>query len=228
MIRLTLLTCAVVLGLAAWLGAADGASPPTPMQSLVPVVELAMAQPDTGRRPGHWTAQIDRSGALSATMIIQCMEVAREVDPDLAARLDTIRRDRSEKDFRRAMGLARHLVGLVRLKEENPHLYDVKLDELHVQAQVDRVMDRLIAAGRAAAPVANFEQELNRLVMQQVGYALVARGMYLRSLTEHVEALREELDHDSQPANFLPAVQERLQELLDRVEAAMVARPSER
>ncbi len=221
MIRLTLLASAVVLGLAAWLGVADGASPPTPMPTLVPVVELAMAQPDTGRRPGHWTAPVGRSDTLSASMIIRCMEVAREVDPDLAARLDTIRRDRSEKDFRRAMGLARHLVGLVRLKEENPQLYGVKIDELHVQAKVDRVMDQLIAARRAAAPVADYEEALNRLVMEQVGYALVARGMYLRRLTDHVEALREELDRDSQPANFLPAVQRRLQELLDRVEAAV-------
>ena len=218
MIRLTLLASAVVLGLAAWLGAADGASPPTRMPTLVPVVELAMAQPDTGRRPGHWTAPTDRTDALSATMNMRCMEVAREVDPDLAARLDTIRRDRSEQDFRRAMGRARHLVGLVRLKEENPQLYDVKLDELRVQAQVDRVMEQLIAARRAGAPVADYEAELNRLVMEQVGYALVARGMYLRRLTEHVAALREELDHDSQPANFLPAVQRRLQELLDRVD----------
>ena len=221
MIRLTLLSSAVVLGLAAWLGAADGASPPTPMPTLMPVVQLAMAQSDTGRRPGHWTAPTDRTDALSATMIMRCMEVAREVDPELAARLNTIRRDRSEKDFRRSMGLARHLVGLVRLKDENPQLYDVKLDELHVQAQVDRVMDQFIAARRAAAPVADYEETLNRLVMEQVGYALVARGMYLRSLDEHVDALREELDRDSQPANFLPAVQRRLQELLDRVDAAV-------
>ena len=221
MIRLTLLASAVVLGLAAWLGAADGASPPTPMPTLVPIVEVALAQPDMGRRPGHWTTPTDRIDALSATMIMRCMEVAREVDPDLAARLNTIRRDRSEKDFRRAMGLARHLVGLVRLKDENPQLYDVKLDELHVQAQVDRVMDQFIAARRAAAPVADYEETLNRLVMEQVGYALVARGMYLRSLDEHVDALREELDRDSQPTNFLPAVQRRLQELLDRVDAAV-------
>ena len=221
MIRLTLLASAVVLGLAAWLGAADGASPPTPMPTLVPIVEVALAQPDMGRRPGHWTTPTDRIDALSATMIMRCMEVAREVDPDLAARLNTIRRDRSEKDFRRAMGLARHLVGLVRLKDENPQLYDVKLDELHVQAQVDRVMDQFIAALRAAAPVADYEETLNRLVMEQVGYALVARGMYLRSLDEHVDALREELDRDSQPTNFLPAVQRRLQELLDRVDAAI-------
>ncbi len=221
MIRLTLLSSAVVLGLAAWLGAADGASPPTPMPTLMPVVQLAMAQSDTGRRPGHWTAPTDRIDALSATMITRCMEVARDVDPDLAARLDMIRRDRSEKDFRRAMGLARHLVGLVRLKEEHPQLYDVKVKELHVQAQVDRVVDQLIAARRAAAPVADYEEELNRLVMEQIGYALVARGFYLRRLTETVDALRKELDRDSQPANFLPAVQRRLQELLDRVDAAV-------
>ena len=215
MIRLTLLGFPVVLGLAAWLGAADGASPPTP----VPAVVLAMAQLDTSMRPGRWTAPIDRTGALSATMIMRCMEVAREVDPDLAARLDTIRRDRSEADFRRAMGVARHLVGLVRLKEENPQLYDVKVKELHVQARVDRVMDQLIAARRAASPaVAEFEEELMRLVTEQIGYSLVARGMYLRRLTETVDALREELERDSQPANFLPAVQRRLQELLDRVD----------
>ncbi len=221
MIRLSLLASAVVLGLAAWLGAADGLLPPTPMPTLVPAVGLAVAQFDTGGRPGPWTAPTDRSHALTATMIMRCMDVAREVDPELAARLDTIRRDRSEQDFRRAMGLARHLVGLVRLKEENPQLYGVKIDELQVQAQVDRVMDELIAARRAAAPVADYKQELNRLVMEQVGYALVARGMYLRRLTDHVEALREELDHDSQPANFLPAVQRRLQELLDRVDATV-------
>jgi len=221
MIRLTLLASAVVLGLVAWLGAADGASPPTPMPTLVPVVELAMAQLDTARRPGDWTAPTDRRGGLSATMIVRCMDVAREVDPDLAARLDTIRRDRSEQDFRRAMGLAHHLVGLVRLKQENPQLYDVKVKELHVQARVDRVMDQLIAARRAAAPVADYESELNRLVMEQVGYALVARGMYLRRLTDTVEALRDELDRDSQPANFLPAVQRRLQVLLDRADAAV-------
>ena len=217
MIRLMLLASAVVLGLAAWLGAADGASPPTP----VPAVVLAMTQPDTGMRPGRWTGLTDRTDALSATMIGRCMEVAREVDPDLAARLDMIRRDRSEEDFRRAMGLARHLVGLVHLKDENPQLYDVKVDELHVQAQVDRVMDQLIAARRAAAPVAEYEQELKRLVTQQVGYSLVARGMSLRRLNEHVKALRQELDRDMQPGNFGPAVQRRLQELLDRVDAAI-------
>ena len=72
--------------------------------------------------------------------------------------------------------------------------------------------------GKRNILVAEFEEELMRLVTEQVGYSLVARGMYLRRLTETVDALREELERDSQPANFLPAVQRRLQELLDRVD----------
>ena len=148
MIRLTLLASALVLGLAAWFGAAGGAAPPVTM----PVVELALAQSDTGPKTGRWTGSTHDSDILSASMIVRCMAVAREVDPDLAARLDMIRRDRSEADFRRAMSLARHLVGLVRLKEENPQLYGIKVAELHVQAQVDRTMEQLIGARRADAP----------------------------------------------------------------------------
>ncbi|MEE8458765.1 MAG: hypothetical protein V3S08_02765 [Phycisphaerales bacterium] len=217
MIRLTLLGIGVVLGLAAWFGAAGGASPP----ATAPVVELALAQSDTGPRPGRWSGPIRDTLTLSPSMIGRCMAVAREVDPDLAARLDMIRRDRSEEDFRRAMGQARHLVGLVRLQEENPKLYGIKVAELHVHAQVDRTMDQLIGARRAGAPVDDYEQELERLVTQQVGYSLVARGMSLRRLNEHVKALRQELDHDLQPGNFGPAVQRRLQELLGRVDAAV-------
>ena len=225
-IRLTLLASAVVLGLAAWLGAADGASPATTMQATMPapghVIELAMAQPDTGMQPGHWTGASDRTDALSATMIARCMDVAREIDPQLAARLDMIRRDRSEADFRRAMGFARHLVGLAHLKQENPQLYEVKVDELQVQAQVDRVLDQIIAARRSASPSAEeLEKELRQLVTQQVAFSLVARGMYLRSIIDHVKVLREELDEDLKPASFGPAVQKRLTELLDRIEAAV-------
>jgi hypothetical protein len=217
MIRLSLLGIGVVLGLAAWFGAAGGASPPVTM----PVVELALAQSDTGPKTGRWTGSTHDSDILSASMIVRCMAVAREVDPDLAARLDMIRRDRSEADFRRAMSLARHLVGLVRLKEENPQLYGIKVAELHVQAQVDRIIEQLIGARQAAAPVHEYEQELKRLVTQQVGYSLIARGLSLVRLNEHVEALRQELDHDLQPGNFGPAVQRRLQELLERVDAAI-------
>jgi hypothetical protein len=216
MTRLALLCGTVVLGLAAWLGADD-----VPHNTAV-VAELAMAQPETGSFTGKLDGTADSGDALSATMIGRCLEVAREVDPRLAGRLEAIRRDRSEQDFRRAMAHARHLVGLAQLKEENPQLYGVKVAELRLDAQVDRLMSRLIGARRASSPdAADIEGELQNLVKAQVGYSLVARGMYLRSLEKHVKSLRDELDHDLQPANFEPAVQRRYQDLLNRVSAAV-------
>ncbi len=214
MIRLTVLAGGVVVGVAAWLGAAD-----TPDNADAPV-QLAMAQPDTRDRT-ITRPELHRLPALSPDMIEQCMEVAREVDPDLADRLQRIRRERSEQDFRRAMGNARHLVGLVALKEQNPQLYDVKVKELRLQARVDHLLEQLIAArreGSISSP--ELEAQLEPLVNEQVGYSLVARGMYLLRLKHHVKALRDELDHDLQPANLRAARQRRFQELQARVEQA--------
>lgn len=211
MIRLTLLGSSVVLGLAAWLVAADGS---------------ATAQPDTRASAGIGDL-IDPGDALSPTalsptMIGRCMEVAREVDPDLAARLEAIRRDRSEQDFRRAMAQARHLVGLARLKEQDPKLYGVKVAELRLDAQVNHLMDQLIEARRASSPAAaELEKQLEALVQRQVGYSIIARGFYLQQLDEHVKSLRDELDQDI--TNFGPAVQRRYHRLLDRVSAAVAA-----
>ncbi len=213
MIRLTVLAGGVVVGVAAWLGAAD-----TPDNADAPV-QLAMAQPNPGDRITR--PELRRLPALSPDMIEQCMEVAREVDPDLADRLQRIRRERSEQDFRRAMGNARHLVGLVALKEQNPQLYDVKVKELRLQARVDHLLEQLIAArreGSISSP--ELEAQLEPLVNEQVGYSLVARGMYLLRLKHHVKALRDELDHDLQPANLRAARQRRFQELQARVEKA--------
>ncbi len=212
--RLTLLAGGVVVPMVVWLAVAA-----TPDNSQAPV-QLAMAQPDTRDR-AIARAQLRPSPALSPDMIELCMEVAREVDPVLADRLQRIRRDRSERDFRRAMGNARHLVGLVALKEQNPQLYDVKVNELRLGARVDHLLQELIAdrrEGSISAP--ELETQLKRLVNEQVGYSLVARGLYLLRLKEHVKALRDELDHDLQPANLRAARQLRYQELLDRVEKA--------
>jgi hypothetical protein len=214
--RLTVLAGGVVVGGAAWLGAADTLDDPQ-----APVL-LAMAQPATRDRPVT-RADLRQLPALDPDMIEQCMEVAREVDPILADSLQRIRRDRSERDFRLAMGNARHLVGLVALKEQNPQLYDVKVKELRLQARVDHLLQQLIAARREGSlSTPDLEKQLERMVNEQVGYSLVARGMYLLRLKQHVKALRDELDHDLQPASLRAARQIRYQELLDRVEEAVV------
>ena len=198
MTRLTVLGSGVVLAMAAWLG---------------PDARLDAVR--RARVPGLPNA------TLSSEMIERCMDVAREVDPDLAGRLQRIRRERSEQDFRRAMSSARHLVGLASLKQQDPKLYDVKIKELKLQAQVDHLLDELIDARRTASvATAEIEQQLEALVERQVGYSIIARGFYLIRLKDHVKLLEDELDRDLQ-RNHRLAVKRRYQELLDRVDAAL-------
>ncbi len=199
MTRLTVLGSGVVLAMAAWLG---------PDARLDAVRRV--------RVPGLPDA------TLSADMIERCMDVAREVDPDLAGRLQRIRRERNEQDFRRAMSGARHLVGLASLKQQDPKLYDIKVKELKLQAQVDHLMEELIDARLTAsvATVVEIEVQLEELVSRQVGYSIIARGFYLIRLKDHVKSLEDELDRDMQ-RNHRLEVKRRYQELLDRVDAAL-------
>ncbi len=198
-------------------------SAPVVAEPLLPVsAALAMAQP-TATSPSidRIRQRVGAADTLSPELIAQCLEVARDVDPELADRLETIRETRSEQDLARAMRNARHLVGLAQLKTEDPQLYDVKVKSLQLDAQVDRLVDAVVVSRQlSGAPAAELEDQLNKLVTRQVGYSLIARGMYLRRLSDHVNGLREQLEHDANPANFQAAVKSRMQELLERADEA--------
>ena len=154
---------------------------------------------------------------LSPELIEQCLEVARDVDPALADRLEAIRREQPAEDFARALREARHLVTLTRLKNEDPQLYDVKVKELRIDAQVDRVLERLLEAQRTSSTAAaDLEAQLHGLVQQQVAVSLVARGMYLRRLNDQMKSLRVQLDHDL--GHFRQAVDRRMKRLLVVIE----------
>jgi hypothetical protein len=152
---------------------------------------------------------------LSAGLIEQCLDVAREVDPALADRLEGIRGERSAAEFARAIYGARNLRVLAGLKDEDPQLYDVKVKELRLDAQADRLLKQLAEARRMNVVGDDLEAQLHGLVQQQVAVSLVARGMYLRRFTEHVKGLREQLEHDL--GNFQDAVDRRMKRVLQEL-----------
>jgi hypothetical protein len=188
-----------------------------------PVAQLALAQNEqAGDRGARSPDPLRHRGRrapreLSPELIEQCLEVAREVDPALAGDLEAIRREQPAEDFARALREARYLVTLTRLKVENPQLYDVKVKELRIDAQVDRVLEQLLEAQRTSSTAAvDLEAQLHGLVQQQVAVSLVARGMYLRRLSDQMKALRDQLDHDL--GHFRQAVDRRMKNLLDEAE----------
>ncbi len=152
---------------------------------------------------------------LSPEDIQRCLEVAREVDTQLAQRLEDLRRESPGPAFERAIAGARYLRALANLKQRDPQLYDVKIKELQTDASIDGLLEEIRETRRtASASIERLEARLHGLVRIQVGYSIAARGMALRRLNEHVQKVTDKLAEDSE--NFERTVQDRLRELLEQ------------
>ena len=195
-LNMTMLGAAVIL--AATLLAAPAGGPPG-----VPAA-LAQGQAPAARR---------QTGTLSPQLIERCLEVAREVDPQLAETLTDLRKRSPGREFERAIRDARHLISLARLKEEDPTLYGIKVQELRLDARIE-VLAAEARQARAAdsAGAEKLEDELRGLVREQAALSIATRGMALRRLRDHLKTLQDQLNADS--ANFEQTVDRRLEELL--------------
>ncbi len=153
---------------------------------------------------------------LSAKMIANCLEVARDVDADLATRLEVLRDNSSSEQFEQALRRnARHLISLSLLRDRNPDLYDLKLRVMRVDEQINDVVAQLREA-RATGSIGDaeaLEGVLYGLVETQMSHSIEANGRYLRRMNEQMDELRREIDDEAR--NFPSAVEQRLQELLE-------------
>ncbi len=164
---------------------------------------------------------------LTPELIEQCLEVAHEVKPQLASRLERLRRDSTEAQFEQAMRRnARHLLNLVRLRERNPGLYDLKMRELQTGKQIQQVTAQLREAldTGSTAHVQLLEIELHDLVELQASQSIEARGRYLLRIKEHMDALAQQIDEEG--VNFPQTVERRYQEIIDRIKSSTSTEPT--
>ena len=186
------------------------------------------APPTPGQRPGPQrivapTRSLDLRALnarrdihrLSAEDIQRCLEVAREVDPQLSQRLEDLRRESPGPAFERAIAGARYLRGLANLKQRDPQLYNVKIMELQTDASIDGLLGEIRELRRDGIASEGLEARLHALVRVQVVYSIAARGMALRRLNEHVQKVTDKLAEDSE--HFEKTVERRLAELLEQV-----------
>ncbi len=155
---------------------------------------------------------------LTPELIEECLEVAHEVKPQLFSRLERLRRDSTAVQFEQAMRRnARHLLGLVRLRDRNPGLYDLKMRELQTGEQIQRVTAQLREAldTGSTAHAQLLETELHALVQLQASQSIEARGRYLLRIQEHAKALKQQIDDEA--SNFEQTVERRFQEILEQV-----------
>jgi hypothetical protein len=163
------------------------------------------------------------AASLTSEQIERVLQVAEEIDSDMASRLRTVC-DRDPDEFHRVMRQSgRRLLGLAELKHDDPDLYQIKLAEMRIEAQVDASAAQLVDAIRSGRDVAEYEEDLRRWVRMQVLHSIRARGHYILRLKEHMERLEQELELEAQ--NFDKTVERRFQDILTRSQS--VARAPE-
>ena len=136
---------------------------------------------------------------LSTEQMDRIIAVARDLSPELAARLDEAR-SRDADSFRSALGSqAKRLGSLAVLRERRPELYAIRIQELRLEAQVLALGEQLhsaIDAGRTD-DAARLEATLRPLVLSFVDSNLRSRAVELASLDAMMRELRVDLERDA-------------------------------
>ena len=152
---------------------------------------------------------------ITPEFLDQCMEVAEQVNPAWAKMMRSVC-ERNPEDFERYLRqTGRQLIGLVQLKQRDPGLYATKLKELHLEAHLKAMTQKLRllqAEGRSESTEAvEVRTELRVLVQEQVALALKSRGDYILRLEKHVDTLKKQLEDDA--LSFFRTVEDRYQVL---------------
>ena len=145
------------------------------------------------------TQPLQQGRVLSTEQMDRIIAVARDLSPELAARLDEAR-SRDADSFRSALGSqAKRLGSLAVLRDRRPELYAIRIQELRLEAQVLALGEQLhsaIDAGRTD-DAARLEATLRPLVLSFVDSNLRSRAVELASLDAMMRELRVDLERDA-------------------------------
>ena len=134
-------------------------------------------------------------GPMPQEMIDRVIAVARDVSPELATQLAE-QCTKSPDEMSQAMRQsARRLVALAVLKERNPDLYAIRVEDVRLQLELRTLGDAYRAAEAAgdATKVATLGVQIAAKVRVQVDIDLKARAQELVALDEQMKAMRDDL-----------------------------------
>ncbi len=189
---------------------------------------LILAQTDGRREPGARRdlqeadplgdlrfdpSPADVPATLTPERINAFVSMVREIDPERANKLEALRQQ-NPQTFDQVLLRSRRIWVLIRLKTDNPVLYDLKKTELNTDMNVRRLaraIQRAHQAGRKAE-VATLRTELLMAVRVQVAFSHVAREEYVCRLEEHVKAMRDKLNGER--SDLERAVEAKMQQLI--------------
>ena len=163
-----------------------------------------------GRGPRGERFKLDE---IAPRMVDQVMEIAKELDPEFAEQLTNMCHDDPEafKNLVRRQG--RRLGSLVQLRESDPDLFEVKLNELKIDAEISLITKSIRVLGVDEAVSQAQIATLRGLVRAKTALRLRVQTLSIDRLEKHIAALREKIADTS--ARFDEVVEEKVQQLLN-------------
>ena len=134
-------------------------------------------------------------GPMPQEMVDRVIAVARDVSPERAKQLEE-KRNVAPDDMSQAMRQsARRLVALAVLKDRNPGLYAIRVEDVRLQLELRTLGEAYRAAQTAgdAAKAKALDTQIAAKVKAQVDVDLKARAQELVALDEQMQKMREDL-----------------------------------
>ena len=149
---------------------------------------------------------------MPAQMLGHVMAVATEIDPELASQLSAICEadPAAFENIIRKQG--RRFGSLVRLRESDPELFEVKVIELKTEAEIYFVTEGLKGYNMSDPAIQAQLMQLRGLIRAKTAISIRAQTLYIERLERHLVGLRSRLQETT--SRFDEIVEERVEKLL--------------
>ena len=166
-------------------------------------------------RPNATRDKLEADRKMPKDIVEHVMAVANEIDPDLAAQLSAVCAADPEAFQKIIRRQGRRFGSLIRLREDDPELFEVKVTELKTDAEIYSAAEALRGQDLESAESQAKLAELQGLVRAKTALTLRAQTLYIGRLEKHLDALRNRLEDTS--ARFDEIVTQRVEQLLATV-----------
>jgi hypothetical protein len=185
------------------------------MQPMPREMDGRRARPDhQGMDPKMRGSRGDREmlEEIPLRMVEHVMEIAKELDPELAEQLGMMCQDDPEAFKKIVRRKGRRLASLAQMRESNPDLFEVKLNELKLDAEISQVSKSIRELGVDEEVSQAQIATLRGLVRAKTALNIRVQTLSINRYERHLKALRERLADTSE--RFDEVVEQHIAEIL--------------
>jgi hypothetical protein len=178
-------------------------------------------RPDKDKRENR-KPKVERP--ITPNMVEHILDIAKDIDPELAAQLASM----CEKDpdaLHKIIRRQGHRLGsLIRLRESDPELYEVKVTELKIDAEIYHVAESIRGQNPTDPETIAQIMQLEGLIRAKTEMTIQSQSFYIERLERHLSALQTRLIERKSRVDEI--VKKRLSQLLSVVEEEQAKQPA--